>query len=123
MQKRGAQLPEAFSKVWMPTVLCPAHPCVLTALNTHSCPFARQEKWSLRRRRLAVHCAVPTDTGTGGGGCRGHLHIHPGGVEGAVPVHREELHPADLLLLLGFLEVRLQHAQGNAPEVVHWKRA
>lgn len=39
-----------------------------------------------------------------------------------MPVHRQELHAADLLLLLGFLEVCLQHAQGNVPEVVHWKK-
>lgn len=39
-----------------------------------------------------------------------------------MPVHGQELHAADLLLLLGFLEVCLQHAQGNVPEVVHWKK-
>lgn len=38
-----------------------------------------------------------------------------------MPVHRQELHPADLLLLLGFLEVGLQHAQGHSPEIVHWE--
>lgn len=66
--------------------------------------------------------AVPTHASTGRARHTGHLHVHAGGVQGAVPVHGQELHPADLLLLLGFPEVRLQHAQGNVPEVVHWKR-
>lgn len=76
-------------------VLCGTPSVLLTrarsALNTLSFPFAcsgRREKQSLRRRRLSVRFAIPTDTGTGGGGCPGHLHVHPGGVEGAVPVHR-----------------------------------
>lgn len=74
-----------------------------------------------RRQEPDLLPPFPPDTGPGGG-CLGHLHVHAGGVEGAVPVHGQEFHPADLLLLLGFLEVRLQHAQGNAPEVVHWER-
>lgn len=50
-----------------------------------------------------------------------HSHVHPSGVQGAVPVHRQELHPANLLLLLGLLEVCLQHAEGDVPEVIHCK--
>lgn len=53
----------------------------------------------------------------------GHSHVHAGGVQGAVPVDRQELHAPDLLLLLRPPEVRLQHPQRHVPEVVHCKRA
>jgi len=105
---------------------CSAGPCFplhAPALSTHSFPFACS---GLGESGFYVGggwlCALPSPR-TPAEVAVGHSHVHAGGVQGAVPVDRQELHPADLLLLLGSLEVRLQHAQGNVPEVVHWKRA
>ena len=47
--------------------------------------------------------------------------VHPGGVavEGRVPLHREELHAADGVVVLGRLEVALQQLQRHTAEVIH----
>lgn len=88
-------------------------------LKSHSFPFAfPTEEVEFAGQEAACAPCHPLALGTV---AVGHLHVHPSGVQGAVPVHRQELHPANLLLFLGLLEVCLQHAEGDVPEIIHCK--